>query len=609
MNNWELERREFLAAGGLAALALAVAPGRALAAIAGPSADARLNAVMDRIFSDGLTLSPQETTQIGLDKGERVAAKFKLDDASGAGIARNLSFHRHALAQLQAIAPQSLSAPARRHRQLAIYLQQQAIEPARLGLASAQTPYPISQQYGVYFEVPDFLDSNHVVATAGDAEAYLSRLAGFARALDDQAHVQQAAASRGLIAPGWSLDLALGQIRALRAPAPEANSLTLSLARRTREKGIPGDWQARAAKIVAGEVYPALDRHAALLSAMKTKSAPGDGIWRVRDGDAIYAMALALATTTSLSPDEVHRIGLDQVADLTARLDTVLKSAGYAGGSVGARLSHLNVAPDQLYPNTDEGRAAMIASLNAGVAAMRARLPQAFNNPPNEPLEIRRVPPGIQDGAPNGYYYRATLDGSRPAIYWINLKDTADWPRYQLPDLTYHEGIPGHHLQLGYVQHSGELPMLLRNVFISAYGEGWALYAEQLAAELGAMQGLEQAGYLQSLLFRATRLVVDTGIHHKRWSREQATRYMVETTGYTQGRSQREIDRYCTMIGQACSYKIGHNTWLRLREKAKSALGDKFTLPWFHDVLKDGLLPLSMLETRVDERIAERMRA
>ena len=481
--------------------------------------------------------------------------------------------------------------------------------PAKFDLFSVGSPYPVSQQGGVYFSVPDFLDSRHTIATVEDAEAYLARLSQFPKALDDQAEVQRRFAPRGLIAPAWSLDLALGQIRKLRAPAPEDCSLTRSLTRRTAEQGIAGDWQRRAAKIVGAEVYPALDRFAALLESLKPKSPAGDGIWRVQGGDAIYAAALARATTTSLAPEEVHRIGLEQVADLTARLDTVLKAAGHSSGTVGERLSALNVAPDQLYADTDAGRAAMIADLNTSLDAIRPKLPLAFNDIPNDPLEIRRVPSEIQDGAPNGYYYRAPLDGSRPAIYWINLKTTADWPRYQLPDLTYHEGIPGHHLQLSYVRHAENLPLLLNNIFISAYGEGWALYAEQLAYELGVMEGLVEAGFLQSLLFRAARLVVDTGIHHKRWSREQATRYLVETTGYTSGRSQREIDRYCTSIGQACSYKIGHNTWVRLREKAKTALGPKFSLPWFHEVLKDGLMPLSMLEERIDERIRDRLAA
>ena len=219
------------------------------------------------------------------------------------------------------------------------------------------------------------------------------------------------------------------------------------------------------------------------------------------------------------------------------------------------------------------------------------------------------MPVDIQDGASNGYYNRAPLDGSRPAIYWINLKDTGDWPKYSLPSLTYHEGIPGHHLQGSYALKSGDLPMLLRNTFISSYGEGWALYAEQLADELGAYGGIERAGYLQSFLFRAARLVVDTGIHDLRWSREKATDYMVATTGFARPRSQREVERYCTQIGQACSYKIGHTAWVAQRKKAQAVLGAKFSLPWFHEVLKDGVMPLSMLEARIDERIRERMRA
>ena len=346
----------------------------------------------------------------------------------------------------------------------------------------------------------------------------------------------------------------------------------------------------------------------------------GEGAWRVAQramtclerlprGADIYAAALQQATTTSMTPDQVHQAGLDQVADISAQLDVILKGAGLTQGSVGERLTALNHQNDQLYANTDAGRKELIDSLNAGIAAMWDRLPKAFAQIPRQPLEIRRVPVDIQDGASNGYYNRASLDGSRPAIYWINLKDVGDWPKYSLPALTFHEGIPGHHLQGSYAQLAGDLPMLLRNNFISSYGEGWALYAEQLADELGAYTGIERAGYLQSFLFRAARLVVDTGIHHKRWSREQATDYMVQITGFARPRSQREVERYCTQIGQACSYKIGHMSWVKNRQKAQAALGDKFSLPWFHEVLKEGVMPLSMLEARIDERIKERLAA
>jgi uncharacterized protein (DUF885 family) len=235
---------------------------------------------------------------------------------------------------------------------------------------------------------------------------------------------------------------------------------------------------------------------------------------------------------------------------------------------------------------------------------MYKRLPKAFATLPTQPLEIRRVPPEIQDGASNGYYNRASLDGSRPAIYFINLKDTGDWPKYSLPALTYHEGVPGHHLQISLAQESKDIPMIRKVGGFGAYSEGWALYAEQLADEAGAYANdLERAGYLQSFLFRAARLVVDTGIHTKKWDRAKATDYLVRTTGFAQPRSQREVERYCTQMGQACSYKVGHMAWTRLRAEAEKAQGKDFDLKRFHEVLKEGAMPLTILERRVRERM------
>jgi uncharacterized protein (DUF885 family) len=214
------------------------------------------------------------------------------------------------------------------------------------------------------------------------------------------------------------------------------------------------------------------------------------------------------------------------------------------------------------------------------------------------------VPPFIQDGAANGYYQRASLDGSRPASYFINLKDTHDWPKFGLPSLTYHEAVPGHHLQISIQQESTSIPMIRRaGSFFSAFSEGWALYAEQLASEMGMYEGdpIGQAGFLQSFLFRAARLATDTGIHFKRWSREQATDYMVSTTGFPRARTQREIERYCVWPGQACSYKVGHTTWARLREQAKAKLGGRFDIKAFHNVaLVNGAVPLTVLETVIN---------
>ncbi len=601
-----MERRHFLA--GTGALGMA-ALARPTFAFAPGDADAALTALFDRIFKDTLALSPESVSSLGLDKGEWAGMKSLLDDRTEAGVAASVAQTKQALADLAKVDRAGLSGANRLNLDVINYQLETRLDSPRLNVDSVQRPYRLYQQGGAYFSLPDFLDSRHTIETAADAEAYLARLALVGKALDEDSAEQQAQSARGLVAPGWSLDLTLGQMQKLRSVPAGQNTMVGSLVRRTAAKGIASDWQARAEKIVADSVYPALDRQIALVQQLRAQTPAGDGAWRLHNGEAIYAAALRQATTTDFTPEQVHKIGLEQVADLTAKLDVVLKAAGLAKGTVGERLAALNARPDQLYPETDEGRAALIASLNAGVARMTGLLPKAFATLPGQPLEIRRVPVEIQDGASNGYYYRAALDGSRPAIYWINLKEVADWPKYSLPSLTYHEGVPGHHLQISIAQTSKDIPMLRMIGGFSAYSEGWALYSEQLADELGGYDGIEKAGYLQSFLFRAARLVIDTGLHTKRWSREQATDYMVATTGFARPRSQREVERYCTMIGQACSYKMGHIAWTRAREKAQGLLGAKFDVRQFHEVLREGAMPLSILEKRIDERTAAALKA
>ena len=604
-----MDRRAFIMSSAATAT-LSVLPTRSAFAqtsagtAAAPSpGDARLNAAFDQVLRETVRQSPEFATSLGLDTGKDADLRHMLGDNSYAAIAKDLARNRKAQALVTAVDPASLSPQARIDREVVLYsIQSNMVGPEKFGLSTPQGPYPITQQDGVYFSMPDFLASTHPVKTADDAEAYLDRLAMMGRQLDNETEVQRREAAKGRLAPDFSLDLALGQMANLRSPSPADNQLVQALTSRTGPAKIAGDWQARAARIVATQVYPALDRQIALLRSLRPSARSAAGIWAIPNGDAIYAAALAQATTTSLSPDEVHRMGLQQVAELTAQLDPILRGQGLTQGSVGARLDQLNRLPAQLFANTDAGRAELLASLNAGVQAMQARLPKAFTNPPNAALEIRRVAPEIQDGAPNGYYFRAPLDGSRAAIYWINLKSVHDWPKYTLPSLTYHEGVPGHHLQISTAQRAPTHP-LRKIAFFNAYLEGWALYAEQLADELGGYASpVERAGYLQSFLFRAARLVVDTGIHTKRWTHDQATKYLVDTVGFAPGRSQREVERYCVSPGQACSYKIGHAAWLRAREKAKAIAGDRFDLKHFHDVLEAGAMPLSMLERIVEER-------
>jgi uncharacterized protein (DUF885 family) len=299
-------------------------------------------------------------------------------------------------------------------------------------------------------------------------------------------------------------------------------------------------------------------------------------------------------------------MGLDQARQLSGEMDTLLKGQGLTQGTVADRINALNKDPRFLYPNTNEGRAQLIAYLNGVVAAVRPRLPQAFATLPKADLVIKRVPPEIEAGASNGYEQDGPIDGSRPASYYINLKDTSNWPRFALPTLTFHEGVPGHVWQ-GVFAH--RLPPIRSMLAFNAYIEGWALYAEQLGDELGmyADDPFGRLGYLQSIQFRACRLVVDTGIHAKRWTREQAIQWFIDNNGIPQGRARSEIDRYCVWPGQACGYKIGQSWINRLRDKARAALGPRFDLRTFDDALvNSGAVPLTVLDGVIDRYIASR---
>ena len=605
-----LNRRSLLAAGAGVAVTSILPP---LALAQGPAAaDARLVELLDRIFYSDLDDGPERATSLGLDSGARSGLKHRLDDRSLAHKQAQLVRHRGQLHALRQIGRDGLS-PARRVDYDSVDFQLgTAVEGGeRYGfgdVGNRYAPYVISQLTGAYQDVPDFLDNQHKVQTAGDAEAYLDRLHAFPAVMDQDIDRQKHDAAAGVFAPDFCLDLALSQLRTLKSIAPGQTVLVQSLARKAKDAGLAGDWAARAEAIVTGDVFPALDRQIALVQELKSRAVHDAGVGRLKDGEAYYAAALAAATTTRLSPAEVHQLGLDQVAEITGRLDALLKAQGLAKGTPAERLAALNDDPGQLYPNTDDGRAALIDQLNRQIDRMYQRLPEDFRQVPSTKVLVKRVPPFIQDGAPNGYYQRAALDGSRPALYFINLKDTHEWPKFSLPTLTYHEAVPGHHLQIS-IQQQADIPLIRRTASFSAYSEGWALYAEQLADEMGMYQGdpFGRAGFLQSFLFRAVRLVVDTGMHFKRWSREQAIDYMVANTGYARTRAAREIDRYCIWPGQACSYKVGHTVWTRLRDQARAKLGARFDIKDFHDAALDpGGAPLTVLEGLVGDWLAGR---
>ena len=600
-----MNRRQFLASCSATALTgLVAAPARASAR----DADAALTALLDQFFAARLAESPEQATALGLDTGARSALRRQLDDRSREAAMRQLAQRRQERAQLLAIPRDRLSPTAQIDHDVVLYQLDRALGGARFdyGVTAGRfAPYILTHMTGAYRELPDFLTDSHPVRDAGDADAYLARLEAMATAVDQDVARQQADAAKGVFAPDFVLDTSLKLLATLRTPPANESLLVARFAERLQAAGIAGDRAAAAARIVAAKIYPALDRQRAFLEDLRAKATHDAGVWRLPDGEAFYAAAAEASTTIAMTGDEIHRLGLDQVADLTGRIDAILKQQGMSQGSVGERLVALNRRPDQVFPNTDAGRAELIALLNRQIAAINARLPQAFRTLPKASVGARRVPAEIEAGAPGAYYDAAPLDGSRPASYFINLRDTFDRPIFGLKTLTYHESVPGHHLQVSLALESDAIPMIRRRSFFSGYVEGWALYAEQLADELGMYDDdpLGRVGHLQSLLFRATRLVVDSGLHAKRWSREQATDYFIATTGIARGRSQNEIDRYTIWPGQACSYKLGHTVWNRLRDDARRRQGDRFDLRQFHDVLRLGPMPLSVLERVVTARI------
>ncbi len=600
-----MRRRQFLASASLAAAAAAL-PGVARAA-SGPR-DAELRAMLDRFFYARLDDNPEQATSLGLDTGARASLKSKLADVSRAGEARQFARARQELAQLRTVPRAALGSGAQLDYDVVEYGLERVIAGERYAFGSSAgryAPYVLTQLTGAYRDVPDFLANQHSVKTAADADAYVARVEAFAGVIDAETQRQREDAAKGVFAPDYILDTTLKQLAAVRDKAPEATGPATDLAAKLKAANLPPERAGAVAKLMAERVFPALDRQRALVTELRGKATHDAGVWRLPDGEAYYAAAASAATTTELTGDEIHRLGLDQVAEISARIDGILTGQGMTQGSVGERLVALNERADQLHPKTDPGREALLEQLRAQVAAMTKRLPEQFAVLPKAPVEVRRVPEAIQAGAPGGYYQSASLDGTRPAIYFINLRDTFDRPKFGLATLSYHEGVPGHHLQVMSALESQDIPLIRRRGFYSGYSEGWALYSEQLADEMGMYDGdpLGQVGYLQSLLFRATRLVVDSGMHAKRWSREKATDYLIATTGIARGRSQGEIDRYTVWPGQACSYKIGHTVWVRLRDEARRKAGAKWDPKAFHSLLTMGAMPLTVLEKVARERM------
>jgi uncharacterized protein (DUF885 family) len=604
-----LNRRDVLntaAIGGVAAL-LPMWANKAVAAGNAPLAGT-LQSLADTLLRN----SPETATTLGMDRGALASLAGQVSDLSPAGNDRSLAIYKAARAQIIAVDAKSLSGADAAHYDMTLFSLDLAIEGSKFPYGSnglgGGIPYIVSQQNGSYQQFPELLDSYQRVETKADIGYYLSRMEGFARQLDQETDQINADAARGVVMPDFLLTNTLGQMAQLRGvPAGEQRMVT-SLA--TRAKKIVGvaDPSAAATKIITDKIFPALDRQIAALKRLQPKADDKAGMWKLPDGDAYYAWLLRNSTTTRLTPDEIHATGLRQTAELQAGMDKVLVAQGFTKGSVGERMAALTADPRFVYPNTDAGRADIITFIQGRVDAVRPRMAELSNLKLHADVTVKRVPVEIQDGAGLGYMNFASLDGKRPAIYYVNLKDTAYWPKFTLPSLTAHEAIPGHAWQGAYIaENRDKLPLISSLITFNAFVEGWALYSETLVDEIGMYKDepLWRLGFLQALNFRAVRLVVDTGMHAKKWTRQQAIDYMVANTGRAVGAVTSEIDRYCASPGQACGYKVGHNEIVRLREKAKAAMGPKFSLQAFNDaVVTTGGVPLDVLARVIDRYIA-----
>lgn len=600
-------RRALLQAGA-AVLALPAMP--AEARTASEAAGRLLSRITEQLLAD----YPESATSAGVDKDERARLRTRLGDRSPDGQHRLARHVRTTLAHLRRIDTGAWSAEQR----LDIDVVKTVFELASEGFgfpygdvavlngpwSYRNTPYAVAQNVGAFVEIPSFLDSSHSISTDFDASAYLERMEAYARQLDGETERVRADGAGGVVLPDFLLDKTLQQLRTSRAAPAGQWGVVASLAARAASAQLTGGYAAEATRIAERRIAPALDRQIAALEALRPRASSDAGVWRLPRGEDYYAWALRAGTTTTMTPDEVHEMGLEELRALHARMDPILRSIGYTQGSVGARMTALGGDPRYQFAEGDAGRAEIMAFIQDKLTDIRARMPRAFNTLVRGYLEVVRISPDVEDGAPGAYGGAGTIDGSEPGHFWINLRTPALHNKFDLADLTYHEAIPGHVWQGEYTFRQ---PLIRSLLGFNAYSEGWALYAQQIADELGVYDDFPvgRLGYLQSLAFRACRLVVDTGLHAKRWTRQQGIDFFVRENGSSPDGVRSEVDRYCTWPGQACGYKVGHAAINRLRQSAQTALGDRYDVRAFNDaVVTGGNVPMTVLGRVIEAYVA-----
>ena len=564
-----------------------------------------VNNYINKVSIQIATDSPELLTRLGLiDNTLLDFHSGRLADYTKEGDERSLEKLRRARAGLDRYGPEGLDGQDLLSWKIAAWLFDDWLMDAEMEYSG----YRVNQISGITVSLPEFLTDAHAIVDRRSADRYLSRLTEFGRVLrevkdrvvDDREH--------GVIPPDFVIEKSLAGMHQFIAEGAADNVLVTDFASRLSAVGeidveeqalLVADARAR----VEGQVIPGYAGMIALFEELATQTNHDAGIWRIPNGDAIYRHRLRSSTTTDYTPEQVHEIGLSEVVRIEGEMHAILDSQQIPDGDIATRVRVVMEDPTQQFDNTDEGREEMIAYLESFDEKVMARVADFFITIPPQPLEIVRVPVHAQDSSAGGYYSSPALDGSRPGRFYINQKSTADNPRWTLPTLMIHEGSPGHHFQLSASQLIEDVPLLRKLSPFNAFTEGWALYSERIAkTDMGLYDDdpLGDLGRLQAEMFRAVRLVVDTGIHAKRWSREEAIEYMLAKTGMTEDEVTREIERYSVWPGQATGYKTGQLAILELRETAEEALGESFDIRQFHELLlMNGAMPLALLKDQV----------
>jgi uncharacterized protein (DUF885 family) len=474
--------------------------------------------------------------------------------------------------------------------------------------------YPVNQSFGIQSGMLSFMESSHNINSEKEALAYISRLEAFKLKFDQLLEGLKAREEQNIIPPKFVIKRVITEMSNFVNSPMEENILYESFNIKINKVEDIKDKEALLEQVktaINSSVFPAYQSLIDYFTELEPKATNDDGVWKFPNGDEYYAYQLRSHTTLNITPQEVHDIGLTEVARIQKEMKTTLFSLGYADTTQNIMhyMHELSNKPEFVYDDTDEGREQCLADYNKMIDEISLKIDDYFNIKPKAELEIKRVPVFNEATAPGGYYSMAAMDGSRPGIFYVNLHDIRGNLKYAMPTLAFHEGVPGHHFQISIASELTGLPTFRKLVPFTAYAEGWAMYSEQLAYEMGYYTDKPYAnlGRLQSELFRAVRLVVDSGIHYKRWTREEAIEYMITNTGMVESEVISEIERYIVRPGQACSYKIGMIKMLQLREQAMIELQDKFDIKDFHDiVLKNGAVPLDILEKLVNNYIDEK---